>query len=278
MKKVLLVGQFNSVMKDVYRHLSRSSKFVVQVCPDQKEIMAEIMDITEPELVVISLMGLDASHNNLFTCLKDDFPNARVLCYGTVSEQMVFFQYLGDSYCKMVTRTASHKELADKIAEYLDCGSETEIPTAYVSPAGNKMDDLNEMLQQVKNEQSDSKRKKKILLVDDKAIQLRTLRSLLVNDYDILLATSGSDALKIMQKSNPDLVFLDYEMPEMDGKDVLQRIREIEAIKDIPVVFLTGEKDKDRFMEVVKLNPAGYLLKPPNINKIHAIIEEVLGS
>lgn len=278
MKKVLLMGKFNSVLKDVYRHLTRTNRFMVQVCPEQKEIMTEIMDITEPELVVISLMGLDASHNNLFTCLKDDFPNLKVLCYGTVSEQMIFFQYLGDPYYKMVTRTASHKELADKIAEYLNCGSDAEMPDADVSRMGNKMDDLNAMLQQVENEQSNEKRKKKILLVDDKAIQLRTLRSLLVNDYDILLATSGSDALKIMQKSNPDLVFLDYEMPEMDGKDVLQRIREIEAIKDIPVVFLTGEKDKDRFMEVVKLNPAGYLLKPPDINKIHAIIEEILGS
>ena len=140
-----------------------------------------------------------------------------------------------------------------------------------------RMEDLEMKLRSGKKDKSETDGKKKILLVDDNAIQLRTLRSILVPDYEVLLASSGQDALKVMQKNKPDLIFLDYEMPEMNGKEVMERMMEIETVKDIPVVFFTGENDKKRIMDVVKLNPAGYLLKPPDVQKIHDTIEEILG-
>ncbi|MGN0343000.1 MAG: response regulator [Roseburia sp.] len=278
MKKVMLVGKFNGVMRDVYRHLEQTNKYTVQVCPAQKDLMGEMIDLIEPDVVVISLMELEGSHNNLLAYLRDDQPNLKVICYGTVPEQLIFFGYLGDIYFHALTRSASHKDLLAKVSGFMEDSGEFSVVSEGPAKSGNKMEELELALQQVKKEQADSEKKKKILLVDDKAIQLRTLRSLLVNEYDVLLATNGSDALKIMQKNHPDIVFLDYEMPEMDGKDVLERIRQIEAIKNIPVVFLTGEKDKDRVMEVAKLNPAGYLLKPPDIDKIHNIIQEILGT
>ena len=57
----------------------------------------------------------------------------------------------------------------------------------------------------------------------------------------------------------------------------LRMIREVEDIKDIPVVFLTGVKDKDHISAVMDLNPAGYLLKPAPVEKILETIKLVLG-
>ena len=56
----------------------------------------------------------------------------------------------------------------------------------------------------------------------------------------------------------------------------LQMIREVDEAKDIPVVFLTGMRDKEHIKEVLELKPAGYLLKPPNLDTIFQTIEDVL--
>ena len=91
------------------------------------------------------------------------------------------------------------------------------------------------------------------------------------------MATSGMQALTLIGKKKPDMIFLDYEMPMCDGKMTLEMIREIDEAKDIPVVFLTGVSDKSHIEAVLKLKPAGYLLKPADASRIYGIIEEILG-
>jgi len=85
--------------------------------------------------------------------------------------------------------------------------------------------------------------KKKILVVDD----------------------SGAMAIKYLSTNRPDLVLLDYEMPIVDGKQVLGMIRSEAEFADIPVMFLTSKGDKESVMQVMELKPDGYLLKtmPP---------------
>ena len=91
------------------------------------------------------------------------------------------------------------------------------------------------------------------------------------------MATSGTQALTMIGKEKPDMIFLDYEMPGCDGKRTLEMIREVDEIKDIPVVFLTGVSDKEYIEAVLELNPAGYLLKPAEASRILDTIEKVLG-
>ena len=73
------------------------------------------------------------------------------------------------------------------------------------------------------------------------------------------------------------MIFLDYNMPVCDGRQTLKMIREFEPAKNIPVVFLTGIGDKAHIEMVLKLNPAGYLLKPVKQETLFDIIAEVLG-
>jgi CheY-like chemotaxis protein len=119
--------------------------------------------------------------------------------------------------------------------------------------------------------------KKSILLVDDSNIQLRALNDLLKTKYEVRMATSGMQALTLIGKKKPDMIFLDYEMPVCDGRMTLQMIRELEEAKDIPVVFLTGVSDREHITAVLELKPAGYLLKPADSKQIFSIIEKVLG-
>lgn len=119
--------------------------------------------------------------------------------------------------------------------------------------------------------------KPQILLVDDNAIQIRALKGALQKYYDVAMATSGKDAVHMIQKKLPDLVFLDYEMPEWDGKVTLEQIRQINGAEKLPVVFLTGVKNKENIKAVISLNPAGYLLKPANQDMIMDTIQKILG-
>lgn len=110
--------------------------------------------------------------------------------------------------------------------------------------------------------------KKKILVVDDSGIMLRNIKRWLEDKYQIILANSGAMAIKYLATNRPDLVLLDYEMPVIDGSQVLQMIRTETEFCDIPVIFLTGKNDKESIMKVLELKPEGYLLKSMEPAKI----------
>ena len=88
---------------------------------------------------------------------------------------------------------------------------------------------------------------KKILVVDDSAINLKMADKVLKENesYKPVLVPSGERAFKFLEKNRPDLILLDIMMPEMDGFEVLERLRADEAAKDIPVVFLTADEEPE---------------------------------
>lgn len=103
--------------------------------------------------------------------------------------------------------------------------------------------------------------KKKILVVDDSGAMLRNVKGWLEDRYQVILANSGAMAIKYLTLNRPDLVLLDYEMPIVNGKQVLEMIRTEVEFSDVPVIFLTGKDDKESILQVMSLRPDGYLLK-----------------
>ena len=83
-------------------------------------------------------------------------------------------------------------------------------------------------------------------------------------------------AIKQAKKKRPDLILLDYEMPEWDGKRTLEEILKDDELKDIKVVFLTAVTDRAHIEAVLSLKPSGYLLKPIEQAKLIDTIEQVL--
>lgn len=103
--------------------------------------------------------------------------------------------------------------------------------------------------------------KKKILVVDDSGAMLRNVKGWLEDKYQVILANSGAMAIKYLATNRPDLVLLDYEMPVVDGRQVLEMIRTETEFCDMPVIFLTSKNDRESIMKVMELKPEGYLLK-----------------
>lgn len=100
-----------------------------------------------------------------------------------------------------------------------------------------------------------------ILLVDDDAISLRTINNYLRESFKVSVTKSGQGCLDFLKKETPDLILLDYEMPQMNGPQTLEHIRQDKSYDDIPVMFLTGVTDIEAIREAMKLHPQGYILK-----------------
>lgn len=115
-----------------------------------------------------------------------------------------------------------------------------------------------------------------ILLVDDSGPILRSMKEMLQEDYDVKIAVSGMLALKMIPKTKPDVILLDYEMPDMNGAKTFDAIRELPEGKEIPIVFLSGLDDKSIIDELMKKEPAGYLIKPAAKPKLYAIVKKAL--
>lgn len=118
---------------------------------------------------------------------------------------------------------------------------------------------------------------KKILLIDDSGLILRNMKALIEESFEVAMAVSGKTALAALERSKPDLIFLDYEMPEMDGIETLENIRAIAEYKDIPVVFLTGVDTPDVVGKIIATGCEGYLLKPAKRDVLIETIDRILG-
>lgn len=117
-----------------------------------------------------------------------------------------------------------------------------------------------------------------ILMIDDSMIILRTLQMMLKDEYHLLMSTSGMEGYEIAKAKNPDLILLDYNMPAVDGERILHLLKNSNATKHIPVVFISGVSDKDKILKVASMNIAGYLLKPVAKDDLLNTINKVLQS
>ena len=84
-------------------------------------------------------------------------------------------------------------------------------------------------------------------------------------------------AIKAIATNRPELVLLDYEMPIVDGKQVLEMIRSEHDFADIPVIFLTSREDQESKEAAMALKPEGYLLKSMEPGEIVKAIDEFFG-
>ena len=119
-------------------------------------------------------------------------------------------------------------------------------------------------------------RRKHILVIDDDPLMLKLLKEYLHENYDIATAVSGKIAYKFLESKTTDMVLLDYEMPGESGPEVFLNLRTRPALKDVPIVFLTGVTDAERVKEVLALQPQGYLLKPIDKEKLMTKVKSIL--
>src|ERR1043166_8103467 len=102
-----------------------------------------------------------------------------------------------------------------------------------------------------------------ILIVDDVPANQNLLRQALEpHGVEILLASTGEIAVQVAQRAAPDLILLDVMMPGLDGYETCRRLKRSEVTRDIPVIFITAERQTPRLVEAFRAGGVDYVTKP----------------
>lgn len=115
----------------------------------------------------------------------------------------------------------------------------------------------------------------KVLVVDDEEQVLQLVAAMLqAKDHDVITASHGEEALRLVEIDRPDAIFLDIMMPGVDGATVAQRLREAPETADIPIVFLTGLVDADEMRKRgPKIGGQYFLAKPFDAERLFQVLE-----
>jgi CheY-like chemotaxis protein len=209
------------------------------------------------ELSMKQLSKLEGAYEAMLLFMEDDDADEKIqelvfLRDKAIEENIPVF-YMGDSFDSFDELIPKHV-LKESFQRPID-----------VNQVALKIDEF------IKNHGSHIK--KKILVVDDSGAMLRNIKGWLEDRYQVILANSGAMAIKYLAINRPDLVLLDYEMPVVDGRQVLGMIRSETEFCDIPVIFLTGKNDRESIVKVMELKPEGYLLKSMEPSEIVMAID-----
>ena len=116
--------------------------------------------------------------------------------------------------------------------------------------------------------------KYQVLLVEDsKAIQQMYHNKLIMEQFAVVTADNGMEAIKALSLSRPDIILLDLMMPIMDGYKVLQVVKTDQKLKDIPVLVFSAKGQPDEVEKALSLGAAGYIVK--SVTKPNEVIEKI---
>ncbi len=170
-----------------------------------------------------------------------------------------------DQLFKMIGLISSVRRRAVIIAEKEDRDIlENEIPQISDHIWFERPVDMDAFVETVRKEMispGEKDQKKRILIVDDDPSYAGMVREWIKGCYHVDIVTAGMQAITFLLRKPVDIILLDYEMPVVDGPQVLQMLRQEEATSNIPIVFLTGNGTKEAVARVMALKPRGYILK-----------------
>ena len=110
----------------------------------------------------------------------------------------------------------------------------------------------------------------RLLVVDDQPVNIQAIYQAFAADHQVLMATSGEQALALCLAKQPDLVLLDVVMPEMDGYEVCARLKADPATRDIPVIFVTAQDSESAEAIGLDLGAVDFISKPINPRIVRA--------
>jgi len=117
--------------------------------------------------------------------------------------------------------------------------------------------------------------KAKVLVVDDHNGVLESFKEILrIKDYEVSGFSNGKEALESMKTAKYDFAFVDLKMPEMDGIEVLKRIKELDP--SVEVIIVTAYASEESFANAITLGAMEYLRKPFLMGEVYALAERAL--
>lgn len=228
-KKIVLFSEKNTLLVNVLSEGLYKAGFSIEEFRTGEK---EVKDITSgAQIWMVYLPGEETDFRDSYTDIK------RAL---EMDENIHLFLVGNPTELKAETEFFGTKLVAGAFARPFRVEDIVETMTSFVSGGGAS---------------------KRILVVDDDATALSTIKTMLSGSYNIFTANSAFNAVRVLDKTPIDLILLDYEMPIIKGPQVLELLRNDPGTKHVPVMFLTSKNDKETISEALSLRPEKYLLK-----------------
>jgi CheY-like chemotaxis protein len=117
-----------------------------------------------------------------------------------------------------------------------------------------------------------------VLAEDEPDIQLVARLSLRRAGFSVRVAANGHEALAAVAEARPDVVLLDWMMPELDGPETCRRLKADPATADIPIIFLTARSQESEIQRGLSLGARGYITKPFDALTLGEQVKQLLGA
>ena len=280
--KVLLTGNNKMVINEFFNNMDFSFECIST--SNRYDDIVNHLKYIKPDVFVYCLYGESPDEMKRFVNEERE-----------ISKKQIPIVIIGESKdCTQLLKVApvinptifqkpySFQNIEEKIVEMLDNKKRivekvVKKDKDVITKAADAIHSVDKLLASLEAKEKLEGRRKHVLVVDDDSGVLKLVKGYLSSKYDVATAKSGKVAMKFLETKTTDLILLDYEMPDENGAAVLRKLRAIDKTKNLPVVFLTGVKEKEKIQEVLSFNIRGYLLKPIDMLKLTSLLKNILG-
>lgn len=285
--KLLLLGTNDSAIDDFFRRMDKDFE-LLSTSLHYVDIIGHLK-YYKPDAIVFCINQESRDTITRLVTVKKDTPHSRVpiIILGDPANCAEFRRIAVNVADFELVKPLTAAMIQKKITNFLDDiyaqntyeeimdSSETDNETdtdAAESPDPAENADAEEL-----KEPDQPEEKKRVLIIDDDVRMLKVIKAHVEEKYTAATAVSGAVALRFLATKHVDLIILDYEMPQMNGPQVLEKLREKIETASIPVVFLTGAAEREKIAKALSMKPQGYLLKPVEKDKLMDKLEELIG-
>ena len=278
--KILLAGKNKTVIDDFFSHLDGNIEPMTSSL--RWDDLIGHIEYFQPDAFCYCIAYEEVEHINQMVSfklqlLKNDIPFVVIGSAEDCTEFEKTALGTADLVLRKPLKAATIEEQLIKYINELRAEEERRLEEERQKEEQKRLEEEQKRLEEEKLRLAeDMLRRRHILVVDDDSNMLKLIKEQLTQDYDVATAINGKIALKFLEKKTTDLILLDYEMPGETGPMVLEKLRENDATKDIPVIFLTGISDRNKIKQVLSMKPQGYLLKPIDHKKLMNTLKKVL--
>ena len=283
MKRILFVADFNDTAHCIQEVML--SQYQVQLCSMKNaEDVSHMIRMFRPDMVVVFISCYQNISSKLFYILTIVHAAIPIITIGKKEDTMQYEMLYSKTQYTHLYRPIKNRDIMKFIADRLHITEDENAEHKDISDISNYIENEDKIKNKTDiwddaelDNEADADKRKHILFVDNDDEIYNNMKSIIGDRYRVSVAGTELQAMRMLEKDRPDMMFLSYEMPLCEGRIMLEMIRSDEELRKLPVVFLTKIAEKRNIASIIRLKPAGCILKPLDKEMVTRIIDKCLG-
>ena len=282
MKRILFVADFNDTAHCIQEAML--SRYQVQLCSMKNaEDVSHMIRMFRPDMVVVFISCYQNISSKLFYILTIVHAAIPIITIGKKEDTMQYEMLYSKTQYTHLYRPIKNRDIMKCIADRLHITEDENAEHKDISDISNYIENEDKIKNKTDiwdeaelDNEADADKRKHILLVDNDDEIYNNMKSIIGDRYRVSVAGTELQAMRMLEKDRPDMMFLSYEMPLCEGRIMLEMIRSDEELRKLRVVFLTKIVEKRNIASIIRLKPAGCILKPLDKEIVTRIIEKCM--